>query len=366
MGFWDDMTYDKILADMQSRIDNTYDKREGSVVYDSCAAAALEIANLYAALQNMLDNAFADTAQREYLIRRASERGIYPLEATKATVLAVFNCEIPIGNRFSCDVHSYTVTSYIRVDVDGYWYWMTADTAGSAPNNTTGNLTPIDYVQDFRTGVITDVLVVGRDEESTEAFRQRYFRFSASETYGGNRQDYLTRLTTIDGVGGGKIYSGADFNGGGTVKIVFITSDYTAPSQPLIDSVQNYFDPIDENTGESSGTGEGIAPVGHFVTVVGVDTTTVDVDATVIPAEGFTYSELRPAIVSAIQQYFYGLNAQWANNDRIVCRIAALSSAILSVEHVADVAAVKINDLEINLVLDKDAIIELGLFNDGQ
>lgn len=366
MGLWDDMTYENILADMQSRIDNAYDKREGSVVYDSCAAAALEIANLYAALQDMLNNTFADTAQREYLIRRAAERGIYPFSATKATVLAVFNCEIPIGNRFTCEEYSYTVTTFIRHDEDGYWYWMTADVAGAAQNNITGNLTPIDYVPDFRTGLITEVIVLGRDEEDTETFRQRYFQFSASEAYGGNRQDYLTKLMMVNGVGGGKIYSAAEFNGGGTVKIVFITSSYTEPSQTLIDTVQNYFDPIDENTGESGGTGDGIAPVGHFVTVVGVDTTVVNINAAITVASGHTYSEVRPGIVAALQQHFDALNATWTNEDRLVCRVSAISSAILGVEFVEDVANVQINGSFNNLVLDQDAIVALGAFNDGQ
>ena len=57
------------------------DTREGSLVWLGSAPAAVELQNLYIALQSVLDNTFADTASRDYLILRAKERGISPLPA---------------------------------------------------------------------------------------------------------------------------------------------------------------------------------------------------------------------------------------------------------------------------------------------
>ena len=55
------------------------DKREGSVIYDAIAPAALELANMYVALDVVMDEVFADSASYYYLIKRAAERGIYPI-----------------------------------------------------------------------------------------------------------------------------------------------------------------------------------------------------------------------------------------------------------------------------------------------
>lgn len=362
MGLWDDKTYEAILADMLSRISKVYDKREGSVVYDSCAAAALEIANIYLAMTNMLNNAFADTAIREYLVRRAAERGVYPMPATSTIVSAVFNCEVPIGARFSCEEYNYTVTEEIRHDDDGYWYNMTCDMPGKGSSATTGNLTPITYVQQFRTGQIVLILFPGTDEEETEAFRQRYFLFAAADTYGGNKADYLKKLYTINGVGGGKVYCGKDWNGGGTVKLVIISSTYQVPTQALIDLVQETFDPIDPVTGAESGTGEGIAPIGHFVTVVGVDTQTANITSHISLDSGVTIEQVRPNILAAIYDYMHGLNTAWATSEHIICRTSLIESAILSVTGVIDAQDTRINGEPGNFVLDKDAIVLMGTF----
>ena len=54
------------------------------------------------------------------------------------------------------------------------------------------------------------------------------------------------------------------WNGGGTVKLTIIASDFTAPSTELIRQVQTAIDP-EQNHGE----GMGLAPIGHTVTVTG-------------------------------------------------------------------------------------------------
>ena len=83
---YEEMTFDVIMDRMLDRIDDEYDKREGSIIYDALAPAAYELAQMYIEFDAILNEAFADTASREYLIRRAAERGLTPTEATHAVL----------------------------------------------------------------------------------------------------------------------------------------------------------------------------------------------------------------------------------------------------------------------------------------
>lgn len=100
---YDDITFEKILKKMLDRIPNTVDKREGSIIYDALAPAAAELQLLYIELETIYKQTFADTADREFLIKRASERNIKPYIATKAVSKGEFNIDIPLGSRFSLD-----------------------------------------------------------------------------------------------------------------------------------------------------------------------------------------------------------------------------------------------------------------------
>ena len=60
--------------------------------------------------------------------------------------------------------------------------------------------------------------------------------FDAVEAFGGNVADYREKVNAITGVGGVKVYP--VWNGGGTVKLTIIASDFTAPSTELISKVQ--------------------------------------------------------------------------------------------------------------------------------
>ena len=55
-------SFDTIMERMLSKVSSRFDKREGSVIYDALAPAALELSNFYIALDMVMDEAFADTA----------------------------------------------------------------------------------------------------------------------------------------------------------------------------------------------------------------------------------------------------------------------------------------------------------------
>ncbi|MDO4754447.1 MAG: baseplate J/gp47 family protein, partial [Bacillota bacterium] len=279
------------------------DKREGSVIYDAVAPVAAELAQAYIQMDALLDAGFADTAVGKNLDRRASERGILRRRATAAVrKAALTGAIVPVGVRFSGDDLNFEVSEKIS---EGE-YKLTCETPGDEGNRYKGVLYPIDYIEGFSSAVMTDILIPGEDEEGDDAFRKRYFDSFQSQAFGGNVADYKARVDSLPGVGGVKVYPAK--NGAGTVGLVIVNSDYDVPSTSLIEQVQNEVDPP-----ESAGKGTGIAPIGHVVTVSGVTAAPVNIASTITYASGWSFSEAKALIESAIDGYFKELAEAWAD-----------------------------------------------------
>lgn len=339
------MTYEKILQRMLDRVPNNIDKREGSIIFNALAPAAVELAQMYIEVERILNEGFADTASREYLIKRAAERGIAPYPATPAIVKGEFNIDVPIGSRFSLDDLNYVVTERISKGV----FKLQCEIIGSKPNSYLGTLIPIEYIEGLTSAEITEILIPGEDEEETEVFRERYFRSFDSQSYGGNIADYKEKTKTIPGVGGVKVFP--VWNGGGTVKLVILNSEFEKPSLELIDQVQTIIDPV-----TNQGEGLGIAPIGHIVTVEGVTEIPVNISTSITYESGYGWEDIKPYVENVIDEYFLELIKDWENQDSIVIRIRQIESRILELNGVVDIADTQINGLAENLTLEPDEI----------
>lgn len=84
-----DTTYDDLMAQKLANL-SEIDRRETSPLYIITAANTAEIVQMLATIKNNIDLVFADTAPREYLIRRAAERGLSPYPSTKARLKGEF------------------------------------------------------------------------------------------------------------------------------------------------------------------------------------------------------------------------------------------------------------------------------------
>lgn len=283
-----------------------------------------------------------------YLIRRCAERGVNVEPATYAIRQGEFvpsTLEIAIGTRFSLNLLNYVVVEKIS---DGI-YKLQCETAGYDGNVESGTLIPIEYIEGLQTATLTEVLVPGEDEEDTEHLRQRYFDSLDSQAFGGNIKDYKEKTNSLDGVGGVKVYP--VWNGGGTVKLVIINSDFDKPSDVLINSVQTAIDPT-----QNQGNGVGIAPIGHIVTVVGCSETSVDVTTKITFQEGWDWEALKPYAEQAIDDYFKELASDWASSDNIIVRISQIEIRLLNLTGVLDIADTTLNGIAHNLTIDADNI----------
>jgi len=345
---YEDITYELILQRMIDRVlaqNPNIDTREGSIIYNALAPAAVELQNMYIELDWILNQSFADTAQRKYLIKRCAERGIYPEKATKAILEGHFNIDIPIGSRFSLDNLNYRAIAKIS---DGV-FQMECETSGSEGNQQFGTLIPIDYIEGLTSAELTELLIPGEDEEDTESLRERYFNSLESQSFGGNIADYKEKTKQLPGVGGVKVYP--VWNGGGTVKLVIIDSTYNVPSSTLIDAVQTAIDPI-----PNQGKGVGIAPIGHVVTVEGVSATTININTNITYQEGWTWADIEPYVHKAIDDYFFELASSWENENNLIVRISQIETRLLNIAGVVDIENTTINGQAQNFVLGADNI----------
>jgi len=344
------LSFEEILQRMLNRIPNTFDKRQGSIIYDSLAPAAFELAQMYIAYEGIMLETFADTASREYLIKRAAERGITPYPATKAILKGIFNINVPIGSRFFKDTLYFTVTEKIS----DYNFKLECETAGTIGNTMLGNIIPVEYITGLNSAELTEILIPASDEETTEDLRYRYFNSFDSIAYGGNVADYKTKVNILPGVGGVKVYP--TWNGGGTVKLVIINSAFEVPSSTLIDEVQNTIDPV-----SNQGQGLGIAPIGHTVTVEGVTAETLNIQFTLTFATGWTWLDVKPYVEGAIDNLFLNLNATWQNETNIIVRISAIEQTILACPGVIDITNTLINNDALNVEIDTNKIPVRGV-----
>lgn len=348
---YEDQTYETILNRSLDRVATDVDKREGSLIMNAIAPVSAEHANIYILLDGIISNGYADTAIREYLILRCKERGITPYEATQAVLKGKFNMEIPIGSRFNLNDLNYAATAFIE-SVDGYYYYqMTCETAGTEGNKYFGELSSIEYIDKDLEGELTELLIPAEDDEDTETLRERYLSSFESNPFGGNKQDYHDKVTALDGVGGCIVIP--VWNGGGTVKLIIIDSEYNVASSTLVATVQEKIDP------EPQGTGVGIAPIGHTVTVIPAEELSVDIEVRLTLNEGYTWSQIKTKAEESLEEYFLKLRKAW-ENENLVVRVSQIENRLLNLDGVLDVADTTLNGVAGNLSLEVEQLPVLG------
>lgn len=344
---FENITFEYILQSMLDRVPNAFDKREGSIIYNALAPSAAELAEAYIMLSLIEDESYVDTASYNSLVKKCKERGIYPYPATNTIAKGVFNIDVPIGSRFSLDSLNYLVIEKISTGV----FKLQCEDVG--PISNLGSLIPIEYIEGLETAELTEILINGEFEEDEDSLRKRYYNSLESEAFGGNIADYKEKVNKLQDVGGVKVYP--VWNGGGTTKLVIINSNYDVPSSELVNQVQEKIDPT-----QNQGKGLGIAPIGHIVTVVGVDAVKVNISTTITYEDGWSFEELKASIEQCIDEYFNDLNKTWDSNDNLIVRISQIETRLLNLEGVIDIENTLINNIASNFVVDADSIVKRG------
>ena len=231
------------------------------------------------------------------------------------------------------------------------------ETPGAKGNYCIGRITPINSIPGLQSAQITEVLVPGQDEEDTEVFRERYIRALKSKAYGGNGADYKEKVLSVSGTGGSKIYR--CWNGGGTVKVVFVNNEFNKPSQELVKEVQNVFDPT-----PNQGKGYGLAPIGHTVTVEAAEEVVINYEIPVVMTAGHEPSEIQAELTKKIEERLKVRRKEWTTQDEkqfLTVRTSVVTSLAVDLDKVVDVGDIKINGKSVKrLDLQPNQIPKLG------
>ena len=349
------------MARLLDHVRDDVDKREGSIIYDALAPAALELEMAYICLDYVLNQGFADTSERDYLILRARERGLVPYDATAAVLKGEFTpTTIDVtGKRFSLGQLNFVATEAISGSPGAYK--MTCETPGADGNKVLGAMIPIEYIDGLATATATEVLIPGEDEEETEDFRARYFDSFGDKGYGGNVQDYIDKVSALDGVGGVRVTP--VWNGGRTVKCTILDAEYNRATSTLINAVQQAIDPTQD------GFGVGIAPIDHVVTIDTPANVTVNVNVTPEFDTGYSWSNMQSTIESTIAKYLLELRTAWKNyptGTGTVVRISQIETRLLGLTGILDIGETKINGVAGNLTIAGNDIPVLGVVTNAE
>lgn len=395
---YENITYELLLQRMLSRVSDKMDKRESSLIWDTHSSTAAELMLLYIEMESIIANSYGDTADREHLVLLCKDRGITPEPATHAVLKGEFmpeNIDVT-GKRFNIGDINYTVLEQI---VPGQ-YQVKCETKGIVGNQYLGDMIPIDYIDGLQTAHLTEILIPGEDEEDTEVLRKRYFDSFYAQAFGGNREDYLSKVRGINGVGDVKVtriwnsdispaymlpsekvskwyqevikgldeeiaawlsavYTAAyekKLTVGGTVLVTVVNSmDFGEASEALLNNIQTILDP-EQNAGE----GYGLAPIGHVVSVRSASPVSVNTKTALTFEEGYGWLNLQDKIREAVGEYLLELRKAWADNSMIVVRISQIESRILAVKGVADIENTSLNGNKGNLTLGEYEIPVMG------
>lgn len=335
---FEDNTFEKILKRMLDRLPGTFDKREGSILYDALAPSAAEMQILYISLDNVLREAFGDTADREFLVKRAAEYGIIPNKAQAAEWRGVFfpdGIEVETGERFSRGKMNFQVMEKLG---DG-GYRLVCENVGTAGNDSAGAMIPINYIAGLERAQLTELLIPGTDEEDTEDFRSRYLAAVRKPSTSGNRYDYYNWAMECSGVGAVKIFPLSD--GPGTVKVVIANEERKGAGPALINSVKEHI--------------EELRPIGATIIVESATEKAINVAADIRIKDGLYLGTIQDSFSRAVDEFL-----QQNAFEMTYVSLARIGSLLLGIPGVEDFSMLLLNGESKNVELKKDEIAVAG------
>ena len=352
--------YDYWLNLMLDNVPNDIDKREGSIIYDAVAPAAMVSAQQSLSLANIIRETYIKTAQGEFLDYRAVEHGTSRYAATNTEVKAKFNDDdgnpvnVEVGDRFASIAESPIFYTVIKANDDGTAE-MQAEEAGTSANGYLGQVLPVTPNDNLAWAEITEIIAPARDAETDDHLRERILKSDAWLAYGGNIADYLDMIHKISEVGAAQVYP--VWAGSGTVKLVIVNNDLMPASPDLVKKVKNIIDPEDNDQGV------GLAPIDHRVTVVAPEVLKVDVSIQLQLTDQANKVAVEKGIKDMLNELFSELRKDWDTINATVGRGYSLSiyrsrilSKIMLIDGVADSQLPKLNgeDKDIHLIFSNE------------
>lgn len=342
-------TFDAIMRDMLSRVPDDLNKRDGSLIKTSLAAAAWTIEGLYLDLAWVQRQAYGTTASTDSLDKIVAECGLERKPAVPTVRHARFNIAPPLGTTFS--VRGVVDSPYFELTKEAvyspsasysdapYLGEVTCQTAGIVGNGYSGDLSTVNFVPGLMTAIMLGIVIVGEDEETDSSLRERYRLAVGAVQFAGNIAAYKNFMLSQSGVGAVQIYPVWD--GPGTVKISCVDASFEPLTNEQLAVLQNAVCPPESGSITPSDKGYGMAPIGAVVTVTTPTATTINVTADVVIVTGSsrTIAEIQTDAQTQFEAYIAAQNENWG-------KMASWNNASYTVKIYLNKVVAILNDLE--------------------
>lgn len=344
----------EILDEMLASVSDTYDKSDGSFIYNSLMPVAEQLVKVDESIQVTIDKMNISNLTGDELSKRVKERtGIERKQATYAIgqVRVTGTGTINIGDLFETgdgiqfqSVETKSTVNSGTVNIKA----LVAGSIGNVPSNTI-TMFPIT-LSGFTEVTNEQPTFDGFEAESDSDLLGRYYDRIRTPSTSGNKNQFRNWAKQVTGVGDAKVIP--LWNGDNTVKIIIINSTRQPFSPELVAEVQKYIDP------NSSGTGEGVAPIGAFVTVESASGVNVDVSAKIILSSGYTLQQVMNNLKDRLVEHL----ASIAFVESIVS-YAKVGAILLSTEGIEDYSDLTLNGGTSNLNVQNEEVAVAGVIN---
>lgn len=240
-------TRDEIVAEMLASMPDTYDKTAGSPFYETQMPTAIELENMEKREDEILDNAFFESADDEHKEIIAKDRanierkaavpssGIVKITGTPGAVITK-------GDKVASDTVTFTVLETKTVTEEGcVSVNVECDTAGTAGNIPVGAIKEFPITISGLNAVTNETpFENGYERESIEAMSERYYDKIRSPATSGNVAHYKQWAKEVAGVGDARVFGRTPSRG--SVTVVIIDADKTAATDELCTEVAEYIE----------------------------------------------------------------------------------------------------------------------------
>ena len=322
-------SYETILQRLLDKVPSDMQKSEGSFIYDALAPAALELAQAYVQLNNVLNLGFASTASGQYLDYRATEHGINRKPAVQAggqvKISGVENTVIPAGTIFATAGGLRFVTgSEALIGASGeVTVSVMAEEAGLSGNVPAGAINRIPVALAGVAAVTNPAPTMGgTDEENDADLLTRLLARVREPATSGNISHYKQWALEVPGVGDARVL--ATWNGPGTVKVVVIDSNKEPAGAQIVAAVAAHISEV--------------RPIGADVTVASADGLPIDAATTLTLFPGADMGAVEDAFHNALASYLRRIAFQQSYVSH-----AQVGTLILGIPGVMDYTGLTLN-----------------------
>lgn len=330
-------SFESIRDRIKSYLENPVSKIEGTFSMDNIGAVSQELARIVAMeVAPIPDNHFLDTAKYEYLDRKALDFNESRIQAQKSTGILIFEgsngITIPSGTVTGDSQNQlrFETLEDVIIEDNSASVNTRCTTAGKIGNVGSNFIdTLVTSISGVSSVINIDDFIGGVDEETDESLRERIIEKIQKPITSGNKNHYEYWAKQVAGVGSVKVLP--CWNGGGTVKVIILSSDNDIPDDTVIENVANY---IEENR-----------PIGADVTVTKAQPLNVDIIAEISISSSYNLTNVKADIETNIKEYLSSIDF----DDEKVLSYYKIGDIIFDVDGVLDILSYTINGGTVSL-----------------